>query len=98
MQDQHHSNENHVIEFGQYIYIWLSLLVFTAITVTVAGLDLGNWTIIIALFIASVKSWYVLNYFMHMKYEDAVFKAFIAVAVVTLFIFFALIFTDYSFM
>jgi len=98
MHEQHDAHEAHVIEYGTYIYIWLALLAFTAITVTIAGIDLGNWTIVIALLIASAKSWYVLNYFMHLKYEDNVFKIFILVAGITLFIFFALTFTDYSFM
>lgn len=97
MQEQHHEQEAHVVEYGQYIFVWLSLLAFTAITVTVAGVDFGNWTIVIALIIASLKSWYVLSYFMHMKHEDVVFKSFVFVAGLTLFIFLALTFTDYSF-
>ena len=98
MQNDIHEHEPHIIEYGQYIFIWLALLAFTGITVTIAGIDFGNWTIVFALTIASVKSWYVLNYFMHLKYEDNVFKAFIVVAGVTLLIFLVLIFTDYSFM
>lgn len=97
MSDQHHHEETHVVEYGKYIFIWLALLAFTGITVSVAGINLGNWTVVIALLIASVKSWYVLNYFMHMRYEDSVFKVFISVAMVTLAIFIALTFLDYSF-
>ena len=96
MSSQHHE-EAHVIEYGNYIYIWLGLLAFTGITVTVSGINLGNWTIVIALLIACVKSWYVLNYFMHMKYEDAIFKLFITAALLTLLIFLGFTFWDYSF-
>ena len=96
MSSQHHE-EAHVVEYGNYIYIWLGLLAFTGITVTVSGINLGNWTIVIALLIACVKSWYVLNYFMHMKYEDAIFKLFITAALLTLLIFLGFTFWDYSF-
>ena len=97
MSDQQHHEEAHVIEYGKYIFVWLSLIAFTGITVTAAGIGLGNWTIVVALLIASTKSWYVLNYFMHLKYEDVVFKIFISVAFLTLAIFIGLTFVDYSF-
>ncbi|MDD8017978.1 MAG: cytochrome C oxidase subunit IV family protein [Bacteroidota bacterium] len=94
----HHSQENvHVVDYGKYIFVWLSLLAFTGITVSVSGINLGNWTVVIALVIASVKSWYVLNYFMHLRHEDIVFKIFISVALITLAIFVSLTFLDYSF-
>jgi cytochrome c oxidase subunit 4 len=94
---EHQHEESHVIEYGNYIFIWLGLLAFTGITVTVSGINLGNWTIVIALLIACVKSWYVLNYFMHMKYEDIIFKVFIATALFTFLIFLGFTFWDYSF-
>jgi cytochrome c oxidase subunit IV len=94
----HQEHDVHILEYGKYIFVWITLLAFTGITVSVSGINFGNWTIVLALAIASAKSWYVLNYFMHLKYEDAVFKIFISVAGIVLFIFFALTFTDYSFM
>jgi cytochrome c oxidase subunit 4 len=97
MSDHHHQ-ESHVIEYGKYIFVWISLLAFTAITVSASGINLGNWTIVVALVIASAKSWYVLNYFMHLKYEDKVFKIFIFVALLTFAIFISLTFVDYSFL
>ena len=73
------------------------MIAFTGITVTAAGIGLGNWTIVLALTIASAKSWFVLNYFMHLRYEDIVFKVFIAVALFTFAIFIGFTFWDYSF-
>lgn len=94
---EHHQEEAHIIEYGNYIFIWLGLLAFTGITVTVSGINLGNWTIVIALLIACIKSYYVLSYFMHMRYEDKVYKAFIFTALLTFIIFLGLTFVDYSF-
>lgn len=96
-EEAHHGAQAHVINYGKYIFVWLSLLAFTGITVTAAGIGLGNWTVVVALLIASTKSWFVLNYFMHLKYEDKVFKAFIFVALATFAVFIAFTFWDYSF-
>ena len=93
----HRQEEAHVVEYGKYIFVWLSLLAFTGITVSAAGIGLGNWTVVVALVIASSKSWFVLNYFMHLKYEDRVFRIFIAVALITFGIFITFTFWDYSF-
>jgi cytochrome c oxidase subunit 4 len=89
--------ESHTVSYGQYILIWLGLLALTAATVAVAGVDLGRWVIITALGIASIKTALVLNIFMHLKFEDRVFRIFALVAGVTLAIFITLTFFDYAF-
>ena len=92
---EHHAQ--HSVTFGQYILIWLGLLGFTGLTVALAGIDWGRWVIITALTIASVKSALVLGTFMHLKFEDRVFRLFVAVAIVTLTIFIGMTFFDYAF-
>jgi cytochrome c oxidase subunit 4 len=52
-----------------YIGVWIGLLILTGITVSVSGMDLGRWAILVALMVAAVKSGLVLGYFMHLKYE-----------------------------
>jgi len=83
--------------YGKYILIWVGLVVLTGTTVAVAGIHLGRWVIITSLAIASVKSLLVLNIFMHLKFEDKVFKIFALVAVATLTVFIVLTFFDYAF-
>ncbi len=90
-------NHTHVIGYGTYILVWLGLLSFTGITVAVAGMDLQFYNIAIALLIASVKAVMVMMIFMHLKFEDRVFRIFVVVAFVTLLIFLVLTFFDYSF-
>jgi len=65
--------------------------------VAVAGIDLVRWVIITALTIASVKTGLVLSIFMHLKFEDRVFRIFALVAGLTLTIFIVLTFFDYAF-
>jgi cytochrome c oxidase subunit 4 len=93
----HTEDKTHVLPYGQLILIWLGLLSLTGITVSLAGISLGRWVIITALGIASVKSLLVLNVFMHLRFEDRVFRIFALVAGSTLAIFIVLTFFDYAF-
>ena len=90
-------SHHQIIGYGRYVLIWLGLLALTCATVTFAGMNLGRWIIITALTIASIKSMLVLNIFMHLKYEDRVFRIFVGVAIVTFIIFISLTFFDYAF-
>jgi len=87
-------NKNHSHGYGIYVLVWLGLIALTSITVTVAGIDFGNIALAIALFIAAVKSSLVINYFMHIKYEEPIFKAFILLSGMTLLVIFVLTFFD----
>ena len=97
MTQHEEEHKQHRVPYGEYILIWLGLLALTCLTVAFAGIDLGRWVIITALTIASVKSLLVLNVFMHLKYEDRMFRIFALVALVTFIIFISLTFFDYAF-
>jgi len=86
--------QHHKIEISTYIIVWLSLLAFTSITVTIAGISLGKYTLLIALSIAAIKSALVINIFMHIKFDEPIFKAFLALSGATLIIIFVLTFFD----
>ena len=92
-----HNTENHTVSYGTYVMVWVGLLELTAVTVSVSGFELGAITIIVALFIAGAKTLLVGNYFMHLKFEKAVFKIFVAVCVITFLIMIILTFSDLSF-
>ncbi len=84
--------------YGIYILVWMGLLTLTGITVAVAGINLGGFTIAAALIIASIKSYLVLTIFMHLRVEQTAFKVFLVVALFFIIITFVLLFSDYSFM
>jgi len=92
--DGHNNNKVHHISFGTYILVWIALLAFTSITVTVAGVSLGRYTLFIALLIAAIKSTLVINIFMHIKFDEPIFKVFLALSGFTLLIIFVLTFFD----
>jgi cytochrome c oxidase subunit IV len=98
MQNQHSAEQkNHVVSYGQFTMIWIALVSLTAITVALAGIELGRWVIVTALTIACIKSYLVGSIFMHLKFEDRILTVFVGVAVITLVIFFVLTFFDYGF-
>jgi cytochrome c oxidase subunit 4 len=89
--------KKNVRPFSNYLMIWFGLLMLTGVTVTVAGLNLGQLSVLGAIIIAAVKSTLVILFFMHIKYEDRVFKIMLGLAVVTLVVIMVLTFVDVSF-
>ena len=83
--------------YGIYILVWLALLALTGLTVAVAGLNIGRFTVATALIIACAKSYLVLIIFMHLRSESKTFRVFVIVALLFLVISFILLFADYSF-
>ena len=94
MMDKNHKHEP--VPYGMYFAVWLSLVVFTILTVSVAGIDLGTWTVATALAIAGIKATLVLNIFMHLKYDKSYYKIMLGVAVFTL-MFMFIVFFDISY-
>ena len=82
------------IPLGTYVLIWLALLVLTGATITAAGLHFGNFSVLAAIAIATVKGGLVLMYFMHLKYEERVFKLMLGLALFTLTVIMVLTFID----
>jgi len=64
-----HDNTNHIVPPRTYLVIILTLMGLTAITVTAAFKDLGQFNIVVALAIATIKATLVVLFFMHAKYS-----------------------------
>jgi len=94
---EYKEEQYHVVNYGTYVLVWLGLLVFTALTVTVAGMNLGRFSILIPLLIASLKSGLVLYFFMHLKYEKMLFKVMVFIAILMVAIFIGFTFFDISY-
>jgi len=85
------------VPYGTYFLVWATLLVLTALTVAVAGFDLGPLNVLAALTIASCKTALVLYVFMHLKYDEPLFRHCLLIAAVALAIFIGITFLDVSF-
>ena len=70
--------EHHIVSPVQYSMVFGTLLVFTAITVGAAYIDMKWANPVIALGIASFKAVIVILFFMHAKYQSRLIKMTIA--------------------
>jgi len=91
------SPHEHISPLGSSIAIWLTLLVFTGLTVGAAFIDLGPLNTILALSIATFKAILVVLFFMHVKYtHEKLTGLVIASAILFLFILLSLSMADYA--
>jgi cytochrome c oxidase subunit 4 len=95
--EKHDFYHEHSHSYGIYILVWLSLMALTAVTVAIAGMNIGRFTVATALIIAAFKAYLVLSIFMHLRSETKAFVVFVIVALFFLGISFVLLFSDYSF-
>ncbi len=87
--------KQHTGSAGTYLRVWGALLALTALTVTMASVGLGRFTIASVLVIAAAKTSIIAAFFMHLRYEKIrLYAAFVLIALGTLAIFATLTATD----
>ena len=84
----------HIVPYKTFAIVWVGLLILTGITVAVAQYNLGAWNVWVALGIATLKAGLVVAVFMHMKYENRLFKLALFAALAILAIFIGMTFLD----
>ena len=84
----------HIVPYRTFIIIWIALLILTGVTIWVAQYNLGPMNIWVALGIATLKSSLVVAIFMHMKYENLLFKLSLLMTLAILAIFIGFNFFD----
>jgi cytochrome c oxidase subunit 4 len=68
----------HVDSIKTYAGVWLILLVLTAVTTGVAYVDLGPFSVVVALVIAVIKMLLVALFFMHVRHSTRLTKLVLA--------------------
>ena len=87
--------EHHIVSPLQYGYVFITLLVFTGITVGAAYVELGVFNPIIALAIASFKAVVVILFFMHVKYQSKLIKMTVGAGFFTFLVLITMTLSDY---
>jgi len=85
----------HITSPKAYLLVFLALIVLTAITVSVAFLDLGVFNDVVALTIAVLKGSLVVLIFMHVRYSTSLTKLVVISGLVWLMFLIALTLGDY---
>jgi cytochrome c oxidase subunit IV len=97
MSEPHMEPEAHAHPgYGVFFIVWGVLLVLTTLLVLLSrsGQDAAVWGLMI---ITPLKAALVFYFFMHLRYEGLLLKGVVTVALGTLLIFFALLFSDVAF-
>ncbi len=91
------NHENHITPYITHGKVLVALLGLTFITIAVTGVHLGAFTVAAALLIACVKGFIVLTYFMHLKYEQPIFRILVIGVFILFFLIIGITFFDYAF-
>jgi len=90
-------NKQHISSYASLAKVLIALLALTTLTIFVTSFDLKAWNITLALLIATTKVIIVATYFMHLKYEQLMFKLFTVMVGLLFIVVLLLTFVDYSF-
>ena len=89
--------ENHITSYATNAKVLIALLLLTSLTVGAAWFNFNDWNIVIVVAIASTKIFLVLTYFMHLKYENLIFRLMVGLVFLLLAVVFVILFFDYWF-
>jgi len=91
------NEKHHIIPYSTYIYILLALITFTFMSIGIVYINLGVYSILGALIFAMLKSYLVLTYFMHLKYDSLFLRLSVFSIFILLMIVIVITFLDYYF-
>lgn len=88
-------HETHIVGYKFNILVWIDLLIFTLITIEIAQFDFQALTVVVALIVASIKTYLVGTYFMHLKFENRFLQGMVIGVAVIFIAVLIFLFTDY---
>jgi cytochrome c oxidase subunit 4 len=89
--------KHHIVPYRTYGLILVLLIVLTGISVAVTQIELSRWSTLAALILATTKSAIVLAIFMHLKFDQRVYKVMAIFVVLVMIAVIVLTFFDYGF-
>jgi cytochrome c oxidase subunit 4 len=100
MSNKDHNNEphaEHISSYREHFGTWVGLILLTMMTVfiSVFGADLRTLSVATALLIASVKALVVGYYFMHLKYDPAIYRIMMGIVMALFTVFLVMVIFDY---
>ena len=91
------NGKSHIIPYKTFLLVLLALLVFTFISIGATSYDLGPFTVLIALLLATAKIILVLTFFMHLKYDVKMFAVLATAVLLLIGVVIFITFLDYLF-
>ncbi len=87
--------KHHVVPYRVYIIVLIALVALTFSSIEITNIELGAYTVAGALIFACIKSFLVLTYFMHLKYDKKYIVAMVAFVFVLFIMMIVFTFIDY---
>lgn len=87
---QDHNDTYHITPFPTYIKVFLTLIGLTILTVAVSRFDFGWANALIAFGVASIKAYFVVAFFMHLRTDTMLNRAVMASGFICLLLLFAI--------
>lgn len=94
---EEHNQQHHILSIKTATTVLVLLIVLTAVTVAVSRINLGYYNVVAALTVATCKSLLVITFFMHMKYENKMFRLIVFLCFLILAIFIGMSFFDVAY-
>ena len=90
-------NTHHIVPYRTYGLILVLLLILTGTSVAITQIELSRWATLAAMLLASTKSAFVLAVFMHLKFDQRIYKAMVIFIILVMAAVIVLTFFDYGF-
>jgi len=89
------NEKNHIIPYRSYFYILAALIAFTFMSIGIININLGAYSVLGAMIFAILKSFLVLTYFMHLKFDTLFLKLSVLAVFLLLLVVVFITFLDY---
>lgn len=89
------TGHSHIDSAKTYVFVFLGLIIATIVTTAVAFVDLGAFSVVVALAIAVCKMLLVALFFMHVRHSTALTKLVLAGALLWLAIMIVITMSDF---
>jgi cytochrome c oxidase subunit 4 len=89
------NQKTHVIPYRVYVYILIALVSFTFMSIGITSINLGAYSVLGALIFAMLKSYLVLTYFMHLKFDTLFLRLSVMSIFILLLVVITITFLDY---
>ncbi|PLX15677.1 MAG: hypothetical protein C0599_16345 [Salinivirgaceae bacterium] len=91
MEDKKH----HISSFNSLLMVLIGLFIMTGISVMITEIHFSTFSVGVALLLASIKGYLVLTYFMHLKYDEPIFRIMVFLILLLFAIVIGITFIDY---
>ncbi len=88
-------NHHHIVEYKNHFLVLALLIGLTVVTVAITSVDMGPYNTAAAMVIASIKAAIVLLYFMHLRFDQKIYRFMTTIVILIFMAVIAVTFFDY---